>query len=77
MGDASVPTLLHTTPAPTRKMAVFDCLRLHARTFCDIILGTPFGRQNRPDEPEEGNEDPDDTQRDVSLPKREQAHGEE
>ena len=52
-------------------------LRLHARTFCNLIGGTPFGRQNRSDEPEEGNEDPDDPQQDVSLSEREKAHGEE
>ena len=52
-------------------------LRLHARTFCKLMLGTPFGRQNRPDEPEERNEDPDDPQHYVSLPESEQAHGEE
>ena len=49
-------------------------LRLHAHTCCRLILGTPFGRQDCTDEPEEGNEDPDDPQQNVSFAESEQTH---
>jgi hypothetical protein len=50
---------------------------LHARAFCNLLQGTSFIRQNRPDEPEKRKEDADDPQQDVSLPEREQTHSEE
>jgi len=53
---------------------IYACMRVRSASS---YLGNPFVRQNRPDEPEKRKEDPDDPQQNVSLPEREQAHGEE
>ncbi len=70
-------TIVSQKGGPGRRLARHLLhLRLHAHTCCRLILGTPFGRQDCTDEPEEGNEDPDDPKQNVSFAESEHTHGE-